>query len=102
MVKLRSTMHLFIKFPPLRQQLASKASWKVEDRLCSRRLLKLTLSISSNFLHRQSPPPFSLGVNLVKTEGAAALFSGVSATLLRQTLYSTTRMGLYEVLKNKW
>ncbi|KAF3534088.1 hypothetical protein DY000_02038200 [Brassica cretica] len=46
--------------------------------------------------------PISLGINLVKTEGAAALFSGVSATLLRQTLYSTTRMGLYEVLKNKW
>ncbi|KAJ4913082.1 Mitochondrial uncoupling protein 4 [Raphanus sativus] len=46
--------------------------------------------------------PISLGINLVKTEGAAALFSGVSATLLRQTLYSTTRMGLYEVLKEKW
>ncbi|WZY85564.1 hypothetical protein YC2023_031948 [Brassica napus] len=92
MVKLRSTMHLFIKFPPLRQQWASKASWKVEDRLCSRRLLKLTLSVST----------VSLGVSLVKTEGAAALFSGVSATLLRHTLYSTTRMGLYEVLKNKW
>ncbi|CAI0467787.1 unnamed protein product [Linum tenue] len=35
-------------------------------------------------------------------EGAAALFSGVSATVLRQTLYSTTRMGLYDVLKTKW
>uniref|UniRef100_A0A1J3CKS8 Mitochondrial uncoupling protein 4 n=1 Tax=Noccaea caerulescens TaxID=107243 RepID=A0A1J3CKS8_NOCCA len=46
--------------------------------------------------------PISLGINIVKAEGAAALFSGVSATLLRQTLYSTTRMGLYEVLKNKW
>ncbi|KAJ0239703.1 Mitochondrial uncoupling protein 4 [Hirschfeldia incana] len=46
--------------------------------------------------------PISLGINLVKTEGPAALFSGVSATLLRQTLYSTTRMGLYEVLKTKW
>ncbi|KAJ6691111.1 MITOCHONDRIAL UNCOUPLING PROTEIN 5-LIKE [Salix koriyanagi] len=34
--------------------------------------------------------------------GAAALFSGISATLLRQTLYSTTRMGLYDVLKHKW
>ncbi|XP_019086024.1 PREDICTED: mitochondrial uncoupling protein 4-like [Camelina sativa] len=46
--------------------------------------------------------PISLGINIVKSEGAAALFSGVSATLLRQTLYSTTRMGLYEVLKTKW
>ncbi|KAJ9128662.1 hypothetical protein P3X46_034630 [Hevea brasiliensis] len=32
----------------------------------------------------------------------AALFSGVSATMLRQTLYSTTRMGLYDILKQKW
>ncbi|CAN6914473.1 unnamed protein product, partial [Brassica oleracea] len=45
------------------------------------------------FLETAKVGPFSLGVNLVKTEGAAALFSGVSAT---------TRMGLYEVPKNKW
>lgn len=30
------------------------------------------------------------------------MFSGISATVLRQTLYSTTRMGLYDVLKQKW
>ncbi|KAK9071520.1 hypothetical protein SSX86_010089 [Deinandra increscens subsp. villosa] len=35
-------------------------------------------------------------------DGAAALFSGVSATVLRQTLYSTTRMGLYDMMKTKW
>ncbi|CAN7119228.1 unnamed protein product, partial [Brassica rapa subsp. narinosa] len=53
-------LQLFIKFPPLRQQWASKASWKVEDRLCSRRLLKLTLSISSKFAFSSTaklPPP---------------------------------------------
>lgn len=44
----------------------------------------------------------SVGVRLVQQEGVTALFSGISATMLRQTLYSTTRMGLYEVLKNKW
>ncbi|XP_065873867.1 mitochondrial uncoupling protein 5 [Euphorbia lathyris] len=52
------------------------------------------------------PPPrvglVSLGVKLVQKEGAAALFSGVSATVLRQTLYSTTRMGLYDIFKQKW
>ncbi|XP_057426991.1 mitochondrial uncoupling protein 5-like [Lotus japonicus] len=50
------------------------------------------------------PPsgPISVGVRIIRTEGAAALFSGVSATVLRQTLYSTTRMGLYDVLKQKW
>ncbi|KAB1203899.1 Mitochondrial uncoupling protein 4 [Morella rubra] len=46
--------------------------------------------------------PISVGVRIVQTEGLSALFSGVSATVLRQTLYSTTRMGLYEVLKQKW
>ena len=53
-----------------------------------------------------APPPrvglISIGTQIVKSEGATALFSGVSATILRQTLYSTTRMGLYEILKQKW
>lgn len=46
--------------------------------------------------------PIAVGVKIVQQEGVAALFSGVSATVLRQTLYSTTRMGLYDVLKQKW
>ncbi|KAI5654998.1 hypothetical protein M9H77_32185 [Catharanthus roseus] len=46
--------------------------------------------------------PLSVGMKILQTEGAAALFSGVSATVLRQTLYSTTRMGLYEIFKQKW
>ncbi|KAH7524767.1 hypothetical protein FEM48_Zijuj06G0154200 [Ziziphus jujuba var. spinosa] len=56
-------------------------------------------------LHVPPPPrvgPISVGVRIVQKEGVAALFSGVSATVLRQTLYSTTRMGLYDVLKQKW
>ncbi len=52
------------------------------------------------------PPPrvglITVGVRLVEQEGLAALFSGVSATVLRQSLYSTTRMGLYDILKKKW
>jgi solute carrier family 25 oxoglutarate transporter 11 len=46
--------------------------------------------------------PISIGIRIVQSEGISALFSGVSATVLRQTLYSTTRMGLYDVLKQKW
>lgn len=46
--------------------------------------------------------PVSVGVKIIQQEGVAALFSGVSATVLRQTLYSTTRMGLYDMLKQKW
>ncbi|CAJ1940237.1 unnamed protein product [Sphenostylis stenocarpa] len=59
--------------------------------------------------HRSSvhaPPakvgPIAVGIKLVQQEGVAALFSGVSATILRQLLYSTTRMGLYDMLKKKW
>ena len=46
--------------------------------------------------------PIGVGVRIMQQEGVAALFSGVSATVLRQTLYSTTRMGLYDILKQKW
>ncbi|XVF67266.1 hypothetical protein PTKIN_Ptkin10aG0106700 [Pterospermum kingtungense] len=46
--------------------------------------------------------PISIGVHIIQSKDVAALFSGVSATILRQTLYSTTRMGLYDILKNKW
>ena len=44
-------------------------------------------------VHAPSPPRVGLvtvGVRIVQQEGVAALFSGVSATVLRQTLYSTT------------
>ncbi|KVI06752.1 Mitochondrial carrier domain-containing protein [Cynara cardunculus var. scolymus] len=44
----------------------------------------------------------SVGVNIFKTQGIVAFFSSVSATVLRQTLYSTTRMGLYDIFKQKW
>lgn len=46
--------------------------------------------------------PISVGVQIVRTNGVPGLFSGVSATMLRQTLYSTTRMGIYDILKTKW
>ncbi|GAA0147428.1 secondary carrier transporter [Lithospermum erythrorhizon] len=46
--------------------------------------------------------PIGVGMKIIQQEGVVALFSGVSATVLRQTLYSTTRMGLYDVLKHKW
>lgn len=48
------------------------------------------------------PGPLAVGAQILRSEGAAALFSGISATVLRQSLYSTTRMGLYDILKKKW
>ncbi|XP_051144026.1 mitochondrial uncoupling protein 5-like [Andrographis paniculata] len=60
---------------------------------------------SAHHLHLPPPPrvgPVSVGLRIVQQDGVAALFSGVSATVLRQTLYSTTRMGLYDVMKKRW
>ncbi|KAI9111824.1 hypothetical protein K1719_017514 [Acacia pycnantha] len=61
-------------------------------------------SLSSGNLAPPPPRigPITVGVRIIKQEGVAALFNGVSATILRQCLYSATRMGLYDHLKHKW
>ncbi|XP_004509679.1 mitochondrial uncoupling protein 5-like [Cicer arietinum] len=68
--------------------------------------IRPAMAIQPGSVHSLPPPPrvgpISVGVKLVQQEGVAALFSGVSATVLRQVLYSTTRMGLYDMLKKKW
>ena len=64
-----------------------------------------SLSGPGSSIHVPPPPrvgPIAVGVRIIQLEGVSALFSGVSATVLRQTLYSTTRMGLYDILKQKW
>ncbi|KAH1016005.1 mitochondrial dicarboxylate carrier [Dendroctonus ponderosae] len=40
--------------------------------------------------------------NVVKTQGVLALYNGLSASLLRQLTYSTTRFGIYEAVKQKY
>lgn len=61
---------------------------------------------NSTAVHAPTTPPrvgiIGVGSRIVRQEGMRALFSGVSATVLRQTLYSTTRMGLYDIIKEKW
>lgn len=72
--------------------------------------IRPALAFQPGSVHRSTavtaqPPrvgPIAVGVKLVQQEGVAALFSGVSATVLRQCLYSTTRMGLYDMMKKKW
>ncbi|XWS41645.1 hypothetical protein CRYUN_Cryun17cG0100000 [Craigia yunnanensis] len=66
-----------------------------------------TTNTTSSAIHMPPPAaarvgPVATGIRIFQTEGVAALYSGVSATVLRQTLYSTTRMGLYDILKQKW
>ncbi|XP_022236824.1 mitochondrial dicarboxylate carrier-like, partial [Limulus polyphemus] len=38
-------------------------------------------------------------INIVRYQGILALYNGLSASLLRQLTYSTTRFGIYEVVK---
>lgn len=39
-------------------------------------------------------------VNIVKTNGFFALYNGISAAVLRQATYSTTRFACYEIMKS--
>lgn len=43
---------------------------------------------------------FGMSVNIVKTNGFFALYNGISAAVLRQATYSTTRFACYEFLKD--
>ncbi|KAF9971443.1 Mitochondrial dicarboxylate transporter [Actinomortierella ambigua] len=40
-------------------------------------------------------------INVARNEGVLALYTGLSASLLRQATYSTVRFGSYDVLKDK-
>ncbi|KAI5776598.1 mitochondrial carrier domain-containing protein [Geopyxis carbonaria] len=40
-------------------------------------------------------------VTILRTEGVLAIYSGLSASLLRQATYSTTRFGVYEEMKSR-
>lgn len=48
------------------------------------------------------PSTYNTAMNIAHSEGVKALYYGVSATLLQQLLYSSTLMGLYNHLKDKW
>ncbi|KAJ7256447.1 hypothetical protein O6H91_Y414400 [Diphasiastrum complanatum] len=46
--------------------------------------------------------PVAVARRLIQTEGTRALYAGMSAAILRQIVYSSTKLGLYEVLKQRW
>lgn len=45
---------------------------------------------------------FSMAISIVKYEGVFKLYSGLTASLLRQATYSTARFGVYEFLKEQY
>nr|XP_051202665.1 mitochondrial uncoupling protein 5-like [Lolium perenne] len=61
-----------------------------------------THTVSLPALRQQSPGRSPSAREIPARRGRRSLFSGISATVLRRTLYSTTRMGLYDILKKRW
>uniref|UniRef100_A0A6U0UXS4 Uncharacterized protein n=1 Tax=Polytomella parva TaxID=51329 RepID=A0A6U0UXS4_9CHLO len=45
--------------------------------------------------------PLSVASNIVKSEGFGALYKGLSAGLLRQATYTTTRMGVFNIINEE-
>lgn len=44
--------------------------------------------------------PFAIASSIIKNEGFLSLYKGLSAALLRQLTYGTTRLGLFRTLSN--
>lgn len=42
-----------------------------------------------------------LTAKVIRTQGVLALYNGISASLMRQLTYSTTRFGIYEIGKQQ-
>lgn len=59
-------------------------------------LVKVRLQMRHGDMPRSMSGTF---VHIVRNEGIRGLYSGLSASLLRQLTYSTTRFGLYEAMK---
>ena len=46
------------------------------------------------------PSPFACFRSIVKNEGSLKLFSGIQAAILRQTFFSTIRIGIFDVINS--
>lgn len=57
-------------------------------------LLKVHLQTQQQATHNLT----SMGIHVVRTQGVLALYNGLSASVMRQLTYSTTRYGIYEVV----
>ncbi|CAK7199005.1 Mitochondrial dicarboxylate transporter [Sporothrix eucalyptigena] len=61
-------------------------------------LVKVRLQMRHGDMPRTMSGTF---VHIVRNQGVRGLYSGLSASLLRQLTYSTTRFGLYEAIKGR-
>lgn len=66
-------------------------------------LLKVRLQVQGTGAAASGSPKLGMmgmTTHIVKTEGVAGLYKGLTATLLRQAVYSGTRFGIYDLVKD--
>ncbi|UKZ82015.1 hypothetical protein TrVFT333_009796 [Trichoderma virens FT-333] len=72
---------------------------------CVTHPLDLSMFASVRLQTRKADGPKSMSgtfVHVVKNDGPLGLYSGISASLLRQLTYSTARFGIYEEVKQRY
>jgi solute carrier family 25 oxoglutarate transporter 11 len=60
----------------------------------------LTLQVMKVQAGASRPSSFTVLMGVIKNEGFATIYTGLSAGLLRQATYTTTRLGKQVLLKN--
>ncbi len=48
------------------------------------------------------PKASTIITNIIRTEGPTAIYAGLSASLSRQAIYGTARIGLFRTFSNIW
>lgn len=64
-------------------------------------LLKVHLQTTRIAADGPAPTLITSTASIVRHQGVLALYNGLSASMLRQLTYSTTRFAVYEILKQK-
>jgi solute carrier family 25 oxoglutarate transporter 11 len=68
--------------------------------LCIDASTYLTLQVMKVQAGASRPSSFTVLMGVIKNEGFATIYTGLSAGLLRQATYTTTRLGKQVLLKN--
>lgn len=64
-------------------------------------LVKVRMQLLGQGSKEAIPSPFAISSQIVKKEGFAGLYSGLSASLTRQATYGTARIGLHRLFSQK-
>lgn len=64
-------------------------------------LLKVRMQMNSVKVGERPPGVFTVAGTVIRTQGLGGLYKGLSAALMRQATYSTTRFGVYDAIKDR-